>query len=421
MKKIFLTLALVLPIALKAQVGIGVAVPTAKLDIDGNLRIRVLQDMTGRSDIRVLVAEPGLGIVGYANVAPGGDNWGTQVAVTSGVITGTGVTADPIRLLNGSNQDQIVLWNNNTSQWEIQDFIGWKLTGNSGTNPSVNFVGTIDNQDLVFRTNNTEKVRFTADGYVGIGTASPIVKTHINDGSFLIESPVVSPGSQPQPSVLPTGPGTRFLWNHRKAALRMGSVDNNDWDDSNQGILSFAAGYNLKASGTFSFVVGNTSEATGVGSTALGKFVSTNHDGAFQIGDSPNNSTLPNCILTSSREDQFSARFWGGYRFLTKYDFQTSDSNGVYILPVADGFQYGTRTGFGTSAPQAKIHVVGDAIISDLGGNGNRMVVTNNDGRLSTAPLPNYSAGTGIDITGGVISVEPFGTASDLIGNQNSG
>src|SRR5262249_8777198 len=34
---------------------------------------------------------------------------------------------------------------------------GWGSTGNSGTNPSTNFVGTTDSQRLVFRTHNIER------------------------------------------------------------------------------------------------------------------------------------------------------------------------------------------------------------------------------------------------------------------------
>lgn len=37
----------------------------------------------------------------------------------------------------------------------------WNLSGNSGTNPSTNFLGTTDNQPLVFKINNTEKLRIT--------------------------------------------------------------------------------------------------------------------------------------------------------------------------------------------------------------------------------------------------------------------
>jgi len=45
----------------------------------------------------------------------------------------------------------------------------WLLTGNSGTTPGTNFIGTTDAQDLVFKTSNTEKVRFTTAGRVAVG------------------------------------------------------------------------------------------------------------------------------------------------------------------------------------------------------------------------------------------------------------
>jgi hypothetical protein len=57
---------------------------------------------------------------------------------------------------------------------------GWLTLGNAGTNPATHFVGTTDSVDLVFRTNNTEKMRIAADGNVGIGTTSPAQKLDIS-------------------------------------------------------------------------------------------------------------------------------------------------------------------------------------------------------------------------------------------------
>ncbi len=52
----------------------------------------------------------------------------------------------------------------------------WSLTGNAGTDPTTNFLGTTDNQPLVIRTNNAERMRVLASGYVGVGTTSPTAR-----------------------------------------------------------------------------------------------------------------------------------------------------------------------------------------------------------------------------------------------------
>lgn len=57
--------------------------------------------------------------------------------------------------------------------------MAWSLTGNSGTNPSSNFVGTTDAQDLAFRTGGTEGMRLNTSGYLGIGTTSIFSPLHI--------------------------------------------------------------------------------------------------------------------------------------------------------------------------------------------------------------------------------------------------
>ena len=56
---------------------------------------------------------------------------------------------------------------------------GWGLTGNSGTNPTTNGIGTTDNQGLSVITNNTEAIRIAPNGNVGIGTNAPSTKLHM--------------------------------------------------------------------------------------------------------------------------------------------------------------------------------------------------------------------------------------------------
>ncbi|MCS6979776.1 MAG: hypothetical protein NZM15_06725, partial [Flavobacteriales bacterium] len=42
----------------------------------------------------------------------------------------------------------------------------WRLTGNAGTSPTNNFLGTTDATDLSIRTNATERIRVTSSGTV---------------------------------------------------------------------------------------------------------------------------------------------------------------------------------------------------------------------------------------------------------------
>src|SRR6266508_3501818 len=56
----------------------------------------------------------------------------------------------------------------------------WSLTGNSGTTPTTNFLGTKDSKALVFKTNNTERMRISPAGNIGIGVTTPIQRLDVN-------------------------------------------------------------------------------------------------------------------------------------------------------------------------------------------------------------------------------------------------
>lgn len=134
------------------DVGIGTNTPAQKLHVEGTARIAtaigIPTTITGRN---------AAGDVG--NVA-----LGTGLSLTAGTLSVTGGTND------------------------------WDITGNAGTNPATNFIGTSDNQPLVVRTNNTEKVRVTAAGDMGIGTGSPAQTLHVA-GTARIATAVGTPTS----------------------------------------------------------------------------------------------------------------------------------------------------------------------------------------------------------------------------------
>ena len=63
----------------------------------------------------------------------------------------------------------------------------WLTEGNTGTDPTTDFLGTTDNQPLVIRTNGAEAMRVDVAGNVGLGTPSPNARLHVTGGDVLMD------------------------------------------------------------------------------------------------------------------------------------------------------------------------------------------------------------------------------------------
>lgn len=88
------------------------------------------------------------------------------------------------------NSDKSLRLRSNGSWKKIADLSeatsNWSLSGNSGTNPATQFLGTVDGQPLVIRTDNNERMRIDANGNVGIGTNNPTAKLEV-DGAVKLQ------------------------------------------------------------------------------------------------------------------------------------------------------------------------------------------------------------------------------------------
>lgn len=67
----------------------------------------------------------------------------------------------------------------NSAAWVPFGSSGWALTGNAGTTPASNFIGTTDAQDFVVKANNSEAIRVKTTGKIGIGNTAPTTKLHV--------------------------------------------------------------------------------------------------------------------------------------------------------------------------------------------------------------------------------------------------
>ena len=90
-----------------------------------------------------------------------------------GVQAGTSTTADSLLTITSGLVRKLPM-----STFVASTTNYWALGGNTVTTPSN--LGTIDNNDLPFITNNTEKMRLTATGNLGVGTTAPAAPVHIS-------------------------------------------------------------------------------------------------------------------------------------------------------------------------------------------------------------------------------------------------
>jgi hypothetical protein len=190
----------------------------------------------------------------------------------------------------------------------------WSVTGNTGTDPSTHFVGTVDGQPLAFRTNGTERMRVASgpSTSVGINTPNPSSTLHV---LFTLPSNINSAVQlETNQSTSATNIGFRNTPNSKFASL--GMLSNGDFGlglDCNFGGCAFGTEvFRVKPNGNFGMgtpnaldrlhVVGNIRMVDG--NQAANKVLTSdaNGRGTWQVPKQPNHhvvvGTLPTVIST---------------------------------------------------------------------------------------------------------------------------
>lgn len=128
----------------------------------------------------------------------------------------------------------------------------------------------------------------------GIGTYTPQARLHVADSSVLFSGPSSLPSIAGGPPA--SGAGTRMMWYSNKAAFRVGQVFSTNWNETNIGLHSLAAGYNTRASGQYASAFGNGSFATGTGSLASGNNTTASGQYATAIGQNTTASSFGSLV-----------------------------------------------------------------------------------------------------------------------------
>jgi hypothetical protein len=133
----------------------------------------------------------------------------------------------------------------------------WSLTGNTGTVATTNFIGTTDAVDFVTRTNNTEKVRVTSAGNLGVGTPSPAAKLDVAAGVSTVNSVVNATGSINdflQYNVQNTSTGVRAQSGYSATADNGSATTGFAWIGINNSTFNFPTAYNIGVANDVSYV-----------------------------------------------------------------------------------------------------------------------------------------------------------------------
>ena len=360
---------------------------------------------------------------------------GTQNnSVTSGSIhvmslnggnVGIGTTSPTKQLQvvsSASNANVVSIQSTANNGWSSMDFLnqsgalsatfGFANAGTSGIFTSRAYMNSYNN-DFVLTRNSSETNIFISgsNGNVGIGTATPAAKFHAK-GTVRLETL--------------SGSGTRMV-----VADNLGNVSTQSLPEPSPwtvvgadvvrtsgqvgiGTSTPLTNLDLYGNGTSGFVLGGT---TMVPNPAEGP----------EIGFGRGGFSNPGASIQMIDYDGYSA----GLAFIVKRGV-ANGAGGVFANNFPnDAIQALTiintgNIGVGTSNPVAKLHVSGDARISDLAGSGTRMVVANANGDLSTQAIPSGGGGSssayGVNGTGSQsTSSSSYSNISDMSLNLDAG
>lgn len=353
-----------------------------------------------------VVVEEGLftASIDFGAAAFGGQARWIEIAVRSPAGSGPFTTLSPRQALTAA-------------PYALHALNNWSRTGNPGTNPATQFLGTTDNQPLVLKVNNRRAMQYqyvTGGFYQSINTLGGADNNVI--GAGVVGATIAGGGGTVGDLGAPVS--NEVLWDfgtvggglentsgdfattvaggHRNTASdRAATVAGGEENDASGlsstvaggynntasgGRSTVAGGYNNTASGTYSTVAGGVDNAaSGDNSFAAGTQAKATHVGTFVWADDSTSSDF-----ASTGTNQFLIRALGGVGIGTNAPTNR--------LSVAGNADFSGNVGVGTNAPTNRLSVAGTADFS-----GNLGVGTNTPtNRLSVAGNADFGGNVGV-------------------------
>lgn len=227
----------------------------------------------------------------------------------------------------------------------------WTILGNANTIAGTNFLGTTDNVDLVFKTNNIENMRILTNGDVGIGTSTPLTKLHVL-GDAIFQRPTTGSRLYIQ---TPASDARIFAMNASGTATQNLVLQPNGSAGS-VGIGNASPNNKLE-------ITSNTPNTSGLRLTNLtaGSTTFTPNGKALSVDANGDVILVPSVAYSNNWTLFGNANTIAGTNFLGTVDnvnlvFKTNSIEQMRVMTNGD-------IGIGTTAPEAKLDVKGNLMV----------------------------------------------------------